>query len=81
MMIILNRPMVFFIQEMKNHDTSRLLNARFEILTITTSFWLIQNRGIIYKTNTAVIRTSPRNFSSNRTNIYANSKIPSTRQL
>jgi len=67
----------FFIPEVKNEVTRCLLHASFAILNIATSFSLIQNYGIIYKRSTTFIRTSPRNFSSNSTNIYANSKIPS----
>jgi len=52
----------------------------FAILDIETSFWLIHHGGIIYKTNIAFIKTSPSNFSSNDTNICANSKIPSIHQ-
>jgi len=73
--------MDFFNPKVNNlamNDTS--VQIMFAILNITTSFWLIQNCGIIYKTNTAYIRTcSTRNFSkNNNTNICANSKIPSS---
>jgi len=61
---------------MKHRATSRLLNACFAILNITTKFWVTQNCGVIYKRNMAFIRASLRNFSSNSTNICANSKIP-----
>jgi len=50
------------------------------ILNVATNVWLPQNCGVIYKTNTVFIRTSPCNFSSNSTNICANSKIPSSHQ-
>jgi len=69
----------FFIPEVKNEATSRLLHASFAISNIATSLSLIQNYGVIYK-GKHNIRTSPRKFSSNSTNIHANSKIPSIEQ-
>jgi len=63
------------ISEVKNRVMNRLHNACFAILNIATSFWVLQNCGVIYKTNTTFIRTSSRKFSSNSTNICANSKI------
>jgi len=66
--------------EVKNRVMSRLLNACFAILNIAITFWVIQNCGVIYRINTAFIRTNPHNFSSNSTNICANSKIPSIHQ-
>jgi len=71
--------MGYFITEVKNRATSRLLNACVAVLTIATSFSLIQNCGVIYKTNTAFIRVLAI-FSSNSTSLHANSKIPSIHQ-
>jgi len=56
--------------------SQNMLNACFAILNIATSLCVIQNCGVIYKTNTALIRTNPHNFSNNSTNICANSKNP-----
>jgi len=61
--------MFFFIPEVKNGTISRLLNACFAILNIATNFWLIQNCGVICKTNMTFIRTCPHNTSSNNTNM------------
>ena len=52
-----------------------MLNACFAILNRATSFWLIQNCKVMYKTNTVFIR-SPCDISSSSTNICANSKNP-----
>jgi len=66
-----------FFLKVKNRAMRGLLNACFAILNIAISVWLVKNDGIIYKTNTAYIRTNRHNFSSNCTNICANSKTPS----
>jgi len=67
----------FFFPKVKNHVMSCMLNARFEMFNIAISVWLLQNYRMIYKTNTAFIRTNIyHNFSSNSTNICANKKIP-----
>jgi len=78
--MMINLSIGFFIPEVKNRVTGRLLNACLAILNIAKNFWHIQNYGVFYKRNTAFIKTSPRNFSSNSTNICANSKIPSIHQ-
>ena len=65
MMIILRAS--FFIPEVKTRAMTHLFMACLLFLNNATNFWLIQNCGVIYKTNTAFIRTSPHNFSSNNT--------------
>jgi len=58
----------------------RLFTACFATLNIPTGFWLIQNCGVIYKTNTAFIRKNPCIFLRKSTNICEDSKIPSIHQ-
>jgi len=59
----------------KDQAMNRLLKTCYAILNAATGIFLFENCAVIGKTNVALIRTSPRNFSSNSTNIYANSKI------
>jgi len=77
--MMITSSMDFFFPSVKNQAMRRLLNARFAILNIAISVWLLKNCRVIYKTNLAFIRTTLQFFKQQH-EYFCNQQIPFNQQ-